>query len=242
MVTFIEMFLTWVISLSGLSFCLTRSLASYNLKKLEVTVGQIIPLMCELTVAIWSIVILINYDEAIGSIIHLLSFVIGFYTYDMLHMLTYEEGRKSYLYYVHHIVTIGILGYLVYFPKLAYNIMFPVVFLILEASSASVNATALYKQFIQVHVQWVELANAIIYCITRIIAFPITIFYTSHIYYMDENLTVDIYIFPILVLCMLYVVCCVWFRTMALKHYKKYYTVPPTPTETNIAPTHNLLS
>jgi len=253
MVTFVEMFLSWVVSLSGLSFCLTRGLSSYKLKKLEVTVGQIVPLMCEITIAIWALTNIANYNSTIW---HLLTFSIGFYTYDMLHMLTYEEGRKSYIYYLHHIATISMLGYLINYPDLTANVSSPLIVFLLESSSASVNITALYKQFVNINIQRAELINIIIYGITRILAYPITISYSLYILYIDENINNYTYIFPITVLYMLYGVCVFWFRSMALKYYKKYYSVPPTSTESTTeitatptepttditSPTHNLLS
>jgi hypothetical protein len=155
----------------------------------------------------------------------------------MLHMMTYEEGRKSYIFYLHHVVTIAIVGYLLYYPELTDNIPSVIIVFLLEASSACVNITALYKQFIKIYIQQIELLNISVYCMARIIGYPISIICLSYIFYIDETLTIKLYLFPIIILSMLYGVCLFWFRTMVLKYYKKYYTLVDTTT-----PTHNLLS
>jgi len=82
----------------------------------------------------------------------------------------------------------------------------------------------LCKLLFQTYKEEIELINMIFYGIVRIFTFPILTIIISYSYYPDEKLRQIYYfkyMFPIIMLCILYALSANWFKTMLHKYYNK---------------------
>jgi len=219
--------ISWALALTVLSRIVSLYLSKYHLTKHETTVGQITGLFVQIPMCIWAAKVVVEYGyyDSYIDISHILSLGIGYYLYDMVHMMTYESGKQLILFEAHHVGTIAIFIHTyVYLQDIMHPYAFSAVIIPLELTSAALSIAILCKLLFQTYKEEIELINMIFYGIVRIFTFPILTIIISYSYYPDEKLRQIYYfkyMFPIIMLCILYALSANWFKTMLHKYYNK---------------------
>lgn len=213
--------------MAALSEAVSYRISRYNIKKHALTTGQITASICQFVFSVWAFLnmVIYRYHDISSSTWQIESYLIGFYIYDLLHMLTYKEGRKLYIFHLHHIVAVAIIATFQEYPDIGSHLIVNTVLFLLEVSSLSVNITVLYKQFAPNHVQSVELINVVVYGITRIISFPSIIYVESYRMYIEGHLIEPQYAAPMVLLFLLHLLCIMWYKTMLTNFYERYINV-----------------
>lgn len=143
--------------------------------------------------------------------------VIGFYLYDMIYLGTKLQNQTMYL--VHHIGTIGLVGYLTVIDS-PYRGHADIMYILLELSSASINLVNLVKYFDSQssRIPCLSACNLVVYGVTRILLYPVNfVICAAHVASSDRIL---INVPPLAVLGLLYAICIYWFFLMIQKHIR----------------------
>ena len=145
------------------------------------TLGQVVAATCQFLMTGWSLSNLVLGSSVQG----LDQLVIGFYIYDIVHLLTKHYGKTQRIYLLHHVVTIVFI-YLntlnIHRNLLSTNISY----LLMESSSATINLTAIIVHERPRYKSFVNKVNIIVYGLTRVILFPGNI-----LYYFVDSLSSD---------------------------------------------------
>ena len=142
----------------------------HQLDAIDRTTGQLMAGFCQLSIVLWA-----AYNLLIANSIQPLhNFVLGFYAYDIIHLLISPYGKGLQIFLVHHGVTIAFVLYLKYVP-LPYYSFINEAYLLLELSGLSINATNVFRQFNPVSKYNIALSafNLYIYCLTRVLVCPL---------------------------------------------------------------------
>ena len=142
-----------------------------QLDAIDRTTGQLMASFCQLSIVLWAAY---NLSSTTNSIQPLHNFVLGFYAYDIIHLLISPYGKGQRIFLVHHGVTMAFVLYLKYVP-LHYYSFINEAYLLLELSGLSINATNVFRQFNPVSKYNIALSafNLYIYCLTRVIVCPL---------------------------------------------------------------------
>jgi len=145
------------------------------------TLGQLVAATCQSLMTGWSLSNLI-----LGSSVQALDqLVIGFYIYDIVHLLTKPYGKTQRIYLLHHIAAILFI-YLntlnIHRNVFSTNISY----LLMESSSATINLTTIIVHERPRYKSFVNKVNIIVYGLTRVILFPGNI-----LYYFIDSLSSD---------------------------------------------------
>lgn len=145
------------------------------------TLGQLVAATCQSLMTGWSL-----YNLILGSSVQGLDqLVIGFYIYDIVHILTKPYGKTQRIYLLHHIATI----FFIYLNTLnIHRNVFStnISYLLMESSSATINITTIIVHEIPRYKSFVNKVNIIVYGLTRVILFPGNI-----LYYLVDSLSSD---------------------------------------------------
>lgn len=141
------------------------------------TLGQVVAATCQFLMTGWSLSNLV-----LGSSIQALDqLVIGFYIYDIVHLLTKPYGKTQRIYLLHHIMSILFI-YLntlnIHRNVFSTNISY----LLMESSSATINLTAIIVHERPRYKSFVNKVNVFVYGLTRVVLFPGNILY----YFVDS--------------------------------------------------------
>jgi hypothetical protein len=220
----VTIILSWITFMTCLSTLIAARLAIYDIKKLELTIGQITGTVCQVLAVIWTLLNIAasyQYDITITTW-HMTVYIIGFYSYDLIHLLTYAEGRKLYVFHAHHIAAIITAITILVYPEICSILVVNMLIALLELSGASVNITALCKQFVPAYNKTVEFVNILIYVTTRNILYPCIIIKLTYDAYFDGHILKVQYLIPGITCHLLILACVVWGKTMIEKYYERY--------------------
>jgi TLC domain len=219
--------LSWIVSMASLSAFVSYRISRYEIRKPALTTGQITAAICQFVFSIWAFLnmIIYTYRDITDSTWQIEAYLIGFYIYDLFHLLTYKEGRKLYIFHLHHIVAVVTLIILQEYPEVCPDIIINTILFVLETSSLGINITVLYKQFATNYIQTAELINVIIYGATRIIAFPSLIYTEIHNMYVNGHLGEPPFASVAIIMTLLHILCMVWFQKMLTNFYERYIYV-----------------
>lgn len=187
------------------------------LEKQDILIGQFIGALIQLGLSIWASVNLLLSSPA-QSTWHLETALIGFYTYDLIYLLSFAKGQTMYLFHAHHIGSIILISHLQLHPHINMPDSVNMTIFILELSAASINIKNLYRQFQLPFPKRVELINILIYFITRVILFPIILYMELYHFYMKEILFTLPGIIPSVLLATLYLICVKWCWDMVRRY------------------------
>jgi hypothetical protein len=214
-------------ALAVLSRIISFFLSNYNLKKHETTVGQITGLLVQINMCFWAMKVVLEHGhrDTMGDISQILLLGVGYYIYDMIHMMTYESGKYLVLFQLHHIGTIVIFIHTyLYLDDIVHPYQFGAVIIPLELTSASLNIAILCKLFIQRFEEEIEFINMLFYGFSRIFMLPILTILSIYSNYPQEKIREMYhfkYMLPICMLSVLYALSVNWFKTMVYKYYNK---------------------
>jgi len=183
---------------------------------IDKTIGQLISSACQILIILGAIV------DLFTPITYLTPFVIGYFVYDMIHLYTKPYGKTQSIFFLHHGLTIVMVGY-VYLIESPYKSFNDICYILLETSSLSLNITNSIKYFYPNHpnMKCINLINISIYGLSRILLYPINIGHGIYILYNSNNAyIIQLHIFPVFLLIILYAVCVNWFIAMVTKHYR----------------------
>jgi hypothetical protein len=218
----------WTLALGALTYGISHYLTPFNLRKHRLTSGQITRVLGQMLISGWLSKVITGYGsyDTHPDMEHILFYGIGFYVYDLLYMMTYQEGRQDYVGQLHHIGAIIALRHLHYYPEANHPMMAGIIILLLEISAMVLNITFLYKLLFQSYVQQLELINIIVYATTRVILIPIGQCVSPFIYYDSQQRQEAYhykYALPLLLNTLLTIASMFWFKTMIHKYRVKYY-------------------
>ena len=187
------------------------------LEKQDILIGQFIGALIQLGLSIWaSVNLLLSSPDQ--STWHLKTALIGFYTYDLIYLLSFAKGQTMYLFHAHHIGCIILISHLQLYPHINKHDSMNMFIFILELSAASINIKNLYRQFQLPFPNRVELINILIYFITRIILFPIILYIEIYHLYMKEILFTLPAMIPSALLVTLHLICVKWCWDMVRRY------------------------
>ena len=177
------------------------------------TIGQLVATGAQILMVLGALLDLITPVPSLTSL------VIGFYIYDMIHLYTKPYGQTQKIFLIHHGATVVLLSYLCWIET-PYKGLLDIFYILLEVSSISINTVNLIKHFwpTEPRLKQLSFANVVIYGLTRVILYPVNLGVV--IYFVGQSDQILLYVPPITILLMLYVVCVQWFLTMINKQYR----------------------
>jgi hypothetical protein len=218
----------WVVLLTGVSQVLPYTIPSIRSKlqsmivsqeeydMIDKTIGQLISSACQILIIMGAVV------DLITPIPYLTPFVIGYFVYDMIHLYTKPYGKTQTIFFLHHGLTIVMVGY-VYLIESPYKLFNDICYIVLETSSLSLNITNCIKYFYPNHpnMKLINFINISIYGLFRMLLYPINIGHGIYMLYnSNDAYIIQMHIFPVSLLLILYAVCVNWFIVMVTKHYQ----------------------
>jgi len=188
-----------------------------QLDHLDKTVSDLINAISQFIIVGWSVYNLTIFDETES----LNTFVIGFYLYDIIRIVTNHFGKAQGLFLLHHVLTIVLIGYMmILIPD--YNAYMNIMYFLLEVSGASLNVTHIVRFFNPASKYTVTVSgiNVNVYFITRSIFYPISILFATYDAYHKDvpSLTKYLYIPPLTLHWILFVMSCWWLISLIKKH------------------------
>jgi hypothetical protein len=215
----------WVVLLTGASHVIPYTIPSIRSKlqsmivsqqeqdMIDKTIGQLISAASQILIILGAIV------DLITPIPYLTPFVIGYFVSDMIHLYTKPYGKTQTIFFLHHGLTIVMVGY-VYLIESPYKSFNDICYILLETSSLSLNITNSIKYFYPNH-SHMKFINISIYGICRMLLYPINIGHGIYMLYnSNDAYIIKLHIFPVSLLIILYAVCVNWFIVMVRKHYR----------------------
>jgi nitrate reductase NapE component len=223
--------ISWTLALGLLSRIVSSYLSNYNLKKHETTTSQIIAFLVQLSIALWSVKVVLAYGyyDTTGDILNILYLGMGYYLYDTIYMMVSTTTEAdNFILYCHHIGSFVILLNCYFNNDMIHPYLFGASFIPLELSSAGLNLSKLCKVFNQQYTREIEFVNIVAYGLLRLILFPVLTLGLIYQYCTFEQIIERIvyykYAIPTVLLTVLYVICVHWFKTMVQKYYNKRVT------------------
>jgi len=188
-----------------------------HINAIDRTIWQIMSVIGQLLITGWASLNLLG----LNAYHSLDALVIGYYLYDIVHLLTKPYAKTHTLYLVHHVVAIFIVGFL-YLVDIPYVVPLNILYVLLEFSAAAGNITNLLihtypsSQFVISS----SFINVSIYGITRIVVYPIVVSYLAYYVYGTTTSTYSfcICLVPLGLLTGLYFACIYWYIGMVAKH------------------------
>jgi hypothetical protein len=148
-------------------------------------------------------------------------FVIGYYIYDIFHLLTKPYAKTQRIFLVHHGLTIFLVVYL-YVLDIPYYVPMNILYMMLEVSGAVSNITNLLTHtYPSSHfVIPCSFVNVSVYGTTRIILYPLVVVYLVHYTYVATTTTYSycLCLPPLGMLFVLYGAYIYWYIGMVTKH------------------------
>jgi len=188
-----------------------------KINAIDRSIGQIVAAVGQLIITGWACLNLLG----LNAFQSLDAFVIGYYIYDTIHLLTKPYAKTLKPFIVHHMLTIFLVGYL-HVLDIPYYIILNMLYIVLELSGASINITnTLIHIYPSAHfVIPCSFINVSIYCITRIMLYPVVGAYLLYYTYITTTSTYSYYLCgpPIVLLILLYGACIYWSIGMVAKH------------------------
>lgn len=188
-----------------------------QINAIDRSIGQIVAAVGQLIITGWACLNLLG----LNAFQSLDAFVIGYYIYDTIHLLTKPYAKTLKLFIVHHTLTICLVVYL-HVVDIPYYIILNMLYIVLEFSGATNNiANVLIHTYPSA--QFVipcSFINVSIYCITRIVLYSTLCAYILYYTYVTTTSTYSYYLCipPMLLLTILYIACIYWFIGMVAKH------------------------
>jgi hypothetical protein len=188
-----------------------------RINAIDRSVGQIVGASAQLLITGWACLNLLG----LNAYHSLDACVIGFYLYDIFHLLTKPYAKTLHIFRIHHVLSICMIcyGYLLDIP---YFIASNTLYVVLEFSAVSINITNLLSHCYPSSnfVIPCSFINISIYCVTRIIVYPIFCAYLQYYVYVTTTTTYSYCLcLPALgLLTGLYFACLYWFIGMVTKH------------------------
>jgi len=179
------------------------------------TIGQAMGASCQFIIVVWAF---LNLPYS-GPIEPLHDLVISYYLYDMIHLYIKPYGRRQSIFFLHHTLSICIIAYIRY-TQIDVIIFIQLMYILMESSGCALNITNLLKQFYPAskHIITYSFINVMIYGLTRVIIYPLIVSYYEYQLYISVLDTKYLYIFPNVLLALLYGVSVWWFIVMVQKH------------------------
>jgi len=196
------------------SNCIT-DIQQAQIDMIDRTIGQITGASCQLMIVVWAFLNLLS----IGNIDSLHNFVVSYYLYDMIHLYSKHYGRSQSIFFLHHTLCICMIAYLRYIES-EYVVFSQLLYILMESSGFALNIMNLCKQFYPAskYIITCSSVNVITYGLTRVIVYPLVLGYYEYQLYISVSDTKYIYIFPNVLLSLLYCVSVWWFIAMVQKH------------------------
>jgi len=186
-----------------------------QLDLLDKTIGQIVNSICQSIIVAWAFcnLFLFNETESLNA------FVIGFYIYDIIHLLTKHYGKTQRMYLVHHGLSIVCIVYVQYIAT-GYNPYININYILMEVSSTAINITNIIKFFNPASKYTITVSgiNVNTYFITRVVFYPISLLFMTYDIYHSDIAAKYLYIPPVALLSLLFSVCVWWFTALIKKH------------------------
>jgi hypothetical protein len=220
--------ISWALVLGLLSQIISLYLSKYTLTRHEATTSQIIASFVQLTLSLWAVKIVLEYGhyDTTDDIQNTVCLGMGYYIYDTIYIMLSDNEPDAFLLYCHHIGSFIMLLICYYHHSIIHPYLFGSIVIPLEMSSAGLNIIKICKVLANKYTRELDLINILFYGLLRIILFPVLtlrlVFYYCTFEQMFERIVYYKYAVVTVLLFVLYIVCCHWFKTMVQKYYNKY--------------------
>jgi hypothetical protein len=188
-----------------------------QINAIDRSIGQITAAIGQLMITGWASLNLLG----LNAFQSLDAFVIGYYIYDTIHLLTKPYAKTLKIFIIHHMLAIFLVGYL-HVLDIPYYIILNMFYIVLEFSGTSINIT---NTLIHIYpsasfVIPCSFINLCIYGITRILLYPIGVIYIAHYTYVTTTSAYSFYLcLPAIgITAILLLACMYWFTGMIAKH------------------------
>jgi len=179
------------------------------------TIGQLVATVAQILIVAAACIDLFTPVTTLSSL------VIGFYVYDIIHLCIKPYGRTQQIYLIHHAGTIALITYL-HLIETPYTKETDVYYILLEASSVSINSVNLIKYFYPYSnsLNALSRANVVVYGLTRIVLYPLNFAWILYNVVTSDHVWINV--LPISGLILLYGAYIKWFMAMMAKHKSRF--------------------
>jgi len=197
-----------IIGLQGCNWIVTRVLPTQAHH--DHVVGQVVGAGFQATII--SIALWMMYNQINTVLVPSLLF--GYFVYDLIDLLRKPDWQT--LYIVHHIISLLLMLFIKVFTD--HNDIFYPMIVLLESSTLTMNIGNLLKQVVSpVYYKLLNLLNIVVYGITRVLLFPVWIYYYgSRAQIFDSVIGITLVLF-----IAAYGMFLVWFYKFLLKYLRK---------------------
>jgi hypothetical protein len=181
--------------------------------------GQIISALLQIWIVLFTIWNLSLSDPVVNTE-YVLTIMIGYYIFDLVDMLRYEDGRTMYLIHGHHVLSIMLLTHYQLNPITATIFTKNMTICVLELSAASLNVRNLCRRCFT-NSQSIDNVHILIYFITRMMILPMIIYTSIYEQILDNHIWDSVYMAPALGFLLLYTVSILWFQNMMKRRHAR---------------------